>query len=323
MRLLRDERTFIAVHDGIEDHPKIAPLSDAAFRLLVTTWGYNSRYHTDGFVKDAVWRKRGTPKARRELEVEMVHKPGHDCPKCPPVPPGFVKFHDYLEHQRSAKDIEERQEQKREAGRRGNHQRWHVDLNVVEPSCRYCLGDQDDGSQVRSQPPSQPGSQEPRDTIAEEEVEEEEKKKRTGGSVGRKPHQARASAKTTAAELSATAHSHQAYQLVKAYADTCQRRPPTKVLTTLGVQVDALLAESWPPEDITAALTALGARGLNAKLLPDIAHELANARPPEARTPPRRSASDDAAAAAQALKARRNGTTSTARPQLTAGGANP
>ncbi|CRK59045.1 hypothetical protein [Alloactinosynnema sp. L-07] len=318
MRVLRDERTFIAVHDGIEDHPKIAELSDAAFRLLVTTWGYCSRYTTDGFVKDAVWRKRGTPKARRELEAELVHKPGHDCPKCPPVPPGYVRFHDYLEHQRSAKDIEERQEQKREAGRRGNHQRWHVDQNIVEPSCRYCTGQQDDGSQVRSQPPSQTGSQTDRETIAEEEVEEEEKKKITTP-VGGKPHQPRASAKTTAAELDATAHSPTAFKLVRNYADTCARRPPTKVLTALAVQVDLLLAEDWPHPDIGRALAELGARGKHAKLLPDIAHELAN-RSPTNGNGARPSSSDSAAAAVQALKTTRK-PAATAPAQIAAGGA--
>ena len=49
------ERPFIKVHDDIEDHPKMAPLSDAAFRLIVTSWGWCHRYDTDGRMPAAVW----------------------------------------------------------------------------------------------------------------------------------------------------------------------------------------------------------------------------------------------------------------------------
>ena len=105
----RDTRPFITVHDGMPDHPKIEGLSDAAFRLLVTTWCWCNRNRTDGKVTQASWAKRGTPKARRELVDAGLAVPSEDG----------VQMHDYLEHQRSAAEIDELAEKRREAGRKG------------------------------------------------------------------------------------------------------------------------------------------------------------------------------------------------------------
>ncbi len=105
----RDPRTYITVHDGMPEHPKIEPLSDAAFRLLVTTWCWCSRQQTDGHVPAAVWARRGTTRTRGELmAVGLVEA----------VPNG-VTVHDYTEHQRTADEIAELRAKRAEAGKRG------------------------------------------------------------------------------------------------------------------------------------------------------------------------------------------------------------
>lgn len=106
----RESRTFIKVHDGMPDHPKIDGLSDAAFRLLVETWCWCSRHLTDGHVPAATWKKRGTPKARKELT---------DAGLVEILPGGDIQVHDYLEHQRSKAQVEELSRKRREAGSRG------------------------------------------------------------------------------------------------------------------------------------------------------------------------------------------------------------
>lgn len=137
----KDERTYIRVHDGMPDHPKVEALSDKAFRLLVATWCWCSRHLTDGRVPLAVWRKRGTPKARRELvDAGLVEL--HD---------DHVMMHDYLDHQRSAEEVAERKEAKRRAGALGNHNRWHVPRGVYDEQCPICVAN-------GPKPPSQPGS---------------------------------------------------------------------------------------------------------------------------------------------------------------------
>jgi hypothetical protein len=105
----RDDRTYITVHDGMPDHPKVEELSDAAFRLLVTAWCWSSRNKTDGQIKAASWAKRGTAKARLELIAAGLAEETTEG----------VEMHDYLEHQRSAAEIEALVEKRRLAGSKG------------------------------------------------------------------------------------------------------------------------------------------------------------------------------------------------------------
>lgn len=283
----QDERTFITVHDGMPDHPKIEALSDKAFRALVTLWCWCSRNKTDGLIKVTVWHKKVTKKARDELDAELIHAPGHDCPQCPGVPDGHVLMHDYLQHQRSAEEIELMTDVKRASGALGNHVRWHVGKRR-DPNCEHCGGGPPDpkpshkGSQVRSHPASQMGSQNDRTAIAETESEIKNPVVTSRREVTN-PRAGNNHARAKTAELAATAHSPTAHRLVEDYATTCRRRPPSSVLSALAVQVDALLAENWHPVELASAITAWGAKGLHPKAFPSVAHELANSTPAVSR----------------------------------------
>jgi hypothetical protein len=126
----RDDRTYITVHDGMPEHPKIEGLSDAAFRLIVSLWCWCSRQKTDGHIKASSWSKRGTPKTRRELlEAGLVED---DLT-------GGVIVHDYDQHQRTAAEIAEIKASKRTAGALGNHNRWHEGRGVIDPDCPICV----------------------------------------------------------------------------------------------------------------------------------------------------------------------------------------
>lgn len=128
---MADDRTYIRVHDGLDEHPKIEPLSDAAFRLLLRAWFYCSRNRTDGRISDAVWKRRGTAKARNELMAAGLVEQ-HD---------GHVEMHDYLEHQRSAEEIRLLQETRGDTGSFGNHVRWHVVKRKPKKGCEHCDAD--------------------------------------------------------------------------------------------------------------------------------------------------------------------------------------
>lgn len=108
-----ERETFIKVSDHMPDHPKIAGLSDRAFRVLVTGWCYASRYRTDGAIPAAVWRRMSTPKVSRELaDAGLV-----DDEKSSES--GGVEMHDYLKHQRSREHIEAVSEKRSVAGQKG------------------------------------------------------------------------------------------------------------------------------------------------------------------------------------------------------------
>src|SRR6266516_115465 len=94
----RDDRTYIRVHDGMPDHPKIEGLSDAAFRLLVRVWCRCHVYRTDGQITQAWWDKQ-KPRARQELLNVHLVEPG--------LLAGTLIAHDYDQHQDTAAEIEQ------------------------------------------------------------------------------------------------------------------------------------------------------------------------------------------------------------------------
>ncbi|TDD68590.1 hypothetical protein, partial [Actinomadura rubrisoli] len=126
---MADTRTYIRVHDGMPDHPKVDGLSDKAFRVLVESWCWCSRHLTDGRMPAATWHKRGTPKARRELVDSGLVEQLDDR---------TVRFHDYLEHQRSAAEVEEMKAARSQGGTYGGHVRWHLNRGITDPECSHC-----------------------------------------------------------------------------------------------------------------------------------------------------------------------------------------
>lgn len=110
----KDQRTYIRIHDGMPDHPKIEGLSDAAFRLLVTTWCWSSRHLTDGRVPAGSWSKRGDEESRTELLATGLADVLDD---------GSVRMHDYTDHQRTAEEVQRIKEARREAGSKGGKAR--------------------------------------------------------------------------------------------------------------------------------------------------------------------------------------------------------
>ena len=104
----RDTRTYITVHDGMPENPKVEVLSDAAFRAIVELWCWCSRNRTDGRIPAAVWVKRVPAKARKELLRDLIVTDGDD-----------FAVHDYLEHQRSAQEIDELSQKRAAAGKKG------------------------------------------------------------------------------------------------------------------------------------------------------------------------------------------------------------
>lgn len=135
----KDDRPGFLVAHEMPDHPKIAPLSDAAFRLLVKAWAYCSRVQTNGRIPDAVWRTLGTPKARRELASPPVIVP--DRSPLIVQRDGYVECHDYLAHQRSSSEIKAVRESRTQSGEKGAHMRWHVARRVMVKDCSYCAAE--------------------------------------------------------------------------------------------------------------------------------------------------------------------------------------
>lgn len=162
-----DDRTYIRLHDGMPDHPKVVGLSNAAFRLYVEALCWCSRHLTDGLVPAAALKRMGgwSPAAIRELAAATLLEGGE----------GGWCIHDYTEHQRTAHEVDLYRKSKQTAGVAGNHERWHSARGLIDPECEFC--DIADVSHVRSHPDRTTESQTDRETSPETETDTKERKK--------------------------------------------------------------------------------------------------------------------------------------------------
>lgn len=123
-----DTRPSIRIANTAPEHPKIAGLSDAAFRLWIEVLCWCSRQEKDGLVPESVMKRLGRPRVVTELvKAEVLHEAM-----------GSYLVHDYLEHQRSAEEIASFRASKSESGTKGAHMRWHVPNRKSVADCPFC-----------------------------------------------------------------------------------------------------------------------------------------------------------------------------------------
>lgn len=120
----KDKRTYVKVHDGLPDHPKIIEAGGEAGWLYICGLAYASRQLTDGVIpKRLVPRLTDGSKpeasASALLRVGLWHEGEHDCPRCPSAPADAYVIHDYTEHQRSASEVADLRAKRSAAGQKG------------------------------------------------------------------------------------------------------------------------------------------------------------------------------------------------------------
>ena len=105
----KDRRLYARFDIGMDEHPKVMLLSDAAFRALIESTMYARRQLTDGFLDERIVAKKWGVEVAKELASNAS-----DRPSWLKVDGGY-QIHDFGEHQVTSADIEA----KREAGRAG------------------------------------------------------------------------------------------------------------------------------------------------------------------------------------------------------------
>ena len=111
--MTKDRRLYARFDIGMDEHPKIMLLSDAAFRALIESTFYARRQMTDGFLREQVVLRKWGAAVADELSSNDSERPSWVR-----VAEGW-RIHDFSEHQTTRADIEA----KREAGRRGGLQK--------------------------------------------------------------------------------------------------------------------------------------------------------------------------------------------------------
>jgi len=122
----KDRRLYARFALDFPDSPKIAPLSDAAFRALVEMTCHSRRMLDDGFIDERIASRKWRKKVIEELCSNDAVRPS-----LLRVDGGF-QVHDFAEHQQTRADIEK----KREAGRAGGQARAqaHAQASAEAPS---------------------------------------------------------------------------------------------------------------------------------------------------------------------------------------------
>lgn len=106
--------TYVKLDDGFGEHPKIAGLSDGAYRLYVNGLCYCSRRKTDGFISKPMVAALLPGAARSQLNraVGALEAAGlwiHRQPVPREMADQGYDVRDYLKHQRSREQIEHEQ----------------------------------------------------------------------------------------------------------------------------------------------------------------------------------------------------------------------
>ena len=105
--------TWAKLDDSFPEHPKIAALSDAAFRQHVTAICYAAKFNTDGEITPAAFRMiRGSAK----LAAQLVDATLWDA-----LETGWA-IHDFLEYNPSREKVTEKSTKRAAAGRLGGQQ---------------------------------------------------------------------------------------------------------------------------------------------------------------------------------------------------------
>ena len=170
----KDKRTYVKVHDGLPDHPKIIEAGGEAGWLYICGLAYASRQLTDGVISKRLVRRLtdgSNPEASASalVRVGLWHDGEHDCPKCPEAGPDAYVIHDYLDHQRSASEVADLRAKRAAAGQRGGKRSGE--------SRRAASDAEANGEALASDLVKQPGSKNEPET--ETETEEKQKTSRT------------------------------------------------------------------------------------------------------------------------------------------------
>jgi hypothetical protein len=113
MTTRKDQRYYGKFAQDFPDHPKILPLSDAAFRCLVEATLWSCKQKTDGVLARRLAVARWSLEVLRELSTNDDANPSLiECET------GWL-IRDFAEHQTTKAEIEARSERNKAAGRRG------------------------------------------------------------------------------------------------------------------------------------------------------------------------------------------------------------
>lgn len=141
----KDKRLFMTFPIDFADHPKVARLSDAAFRAFVEMNGYCRQQDTDGYIDMIVAKRRWKLKSIKEL---LDSDP--DRPLLLEQDDRYL-LRSYADHQETRESREARLERNRANGSKGGRPRATETQSVTEPVTESVLKTADLGTQEKAE----------------------------------------------------------------------------------------------------------------------------------------------------------------------------
>lgn len=299
---MADDRTYIKLHDGMPRHPKVTGLSDKEFRTQIEAMCYCSTYLTDGAIPYAEARKLAPPRVwARLVQVGLIEDTGE-----------HYLVHDYLEHQRSAEQVEQLKANRRQAGSRGGKAKAKAlaSAKQVLGASKANRGNRTVTTPLGSVSPRDDeretiGSDFPADCTVDFAL--------TSNNADPGLAKALASASPVASDLLKQTPSktvaetesltyvrdqaedseakasgrkrppvvpddegNNAGDVVALWIESLNRRPPGSVIGQVGKHVKALLQDGFTEQEIRDGLIAMSAKGLNPSTLPSLVNDVVN-----------------------------------------------
>ncbi|KUG58960.1 hypothetical protein [Nesterenkonia jeotgali] len=229
---------FIRLSLDYANHPKIASLSDAAFRAHVEMILYSRKYETDGILKNRVVNRVGSG-WDAEVVAELLTN-DDAAPSLLQLDNGDYELHGFSDMQETKAEIAARRAINAQNGKRGGRPRKPKKTQPVSESLSG----------------SPPGSG--TETKAETETETETE------------------VNPSATVASDDARSSQT--LVGEWIDNCAERPPGRVIGQLSKEIKTLLDEGQDYQQVRSAVQTWNTKGAHPSVLPSVLHELRNKR---------------------------------------------
>lgn len=132
MARAKDNRLFIRLDLDYADHPKIAVLSDAAFRAHVTMMLYARKYETDGVIKNQIANRLGYGS-----DTDVLSELQNNDPESPSLilrDDGDFELHGFADMQETRAEIRARTERNRQNGAKGGRPRKPKETQSVTDS---------------------------------------------------------------------------------------------------------------------------------------------------------------------------------------------
>lgn len=257
---------WFKVDDQLHEHVKVRKAGKAAMGVWVLAGSWSMDNGTDGFIPADVMLRWGTrADAGRLVAAGFWYVDEQDGEQ------GW-RFHDWHHFQPSAAVTAATKAAEAEAGRIGNHKRWHVKRGITDPDCDYCY-------RVPDGPPDRVP-----DALPES----------GGESGGNRPlpiplpnTEPNGSARRTS-HLESVPAADDASTLIAEWLERCGKRPPGDVIARIGKQLKAMLGEGMDVDDVRRGLAAWHRKNLNPSTLTSVVNEVMQQHhdPTQARTLP-------------------------------------